>query len=237
MDYEITMPRLTDTMESGVIVRWLKSEGDYVKKNEPVVEIETEKAIQEVPAFKDGILKKILAEEGQEVEVGKPIAILEITKEVPITSPTKTQEEEISVKVEEKITPEIVEETPKIQERIQQQTEAVKEALASPYAKKLSADFGLPLKELQEKGEVPSPAHEKDVREYLYSQYIDKDTLENLKQYNIDIDKLIKDLQGKLSKENIYRYIKDNNIYKTLDIPIFQKRVIEHLSKSATVPT
>lgn len=237
MDYEITMPRLTDTMETGVIVRWLKNEGDYVKKNEPLLEVETEKAIQEVPSFKDGILKKILVEEGQEVEVEKPIAILEITKGVPITSPPKTEEEEISVKVEEKITPQIIEETPKIQEQIQQQTPAVKETLASPYAKKLSADFGFPLKELQEKGEIPSPTHEKDVREYLYSQYIDKDTLKDLKQYSINIDKLIKDLQGNLSKDNIYRYIKENNIYKLSDIPIFQKRLIEHLSKSATVPT
>ncbi|MEZ0322966.1 MAG: 2-oxo acid dehydrogenase subunit E2 [Hydrogenothermaceae bacterium] len=242
MDYEITMPKLTDTMETGVIVRWLKNEGDYVKKNEQIVEIETEKAIQEVPTFKEGILKKILVEEGEEVEVGKPIAILEITKEVPVKTEEKNISEiskeipkvqEQSQTVEEKITTEIPEEPPKVQE----QTQTAKGALASPYAKKLSADFGLVLKELQEKGEIPSPAHEKDVREYIYSKYIDRDTLEDLKQYNLNIDKLITDLQGNLSKENIYRYIKKNNIYKLVDISIFQRRLIEHLSKSAVVPT
>ena len=63
-------------MESGTIVRWLKSEGDAVEKGEPLYELDTEKVTQEVEADSSGVLLKILAEEGQEIDVGKPIAVI-----------------------------------------------------------------------------------------------------------------------------------------------------------------
>jgi pyruvate dehydrogenase E2 component (dihydrolipoamide acetyltransferase) len=63
-------------MESGVIVRWLKSEGDQVEKGDPLYELDTEKVTQEVEADSSGILLKILANEGDEIEVGKAIAVI-----------------------------------------------------------------------------------------------------------------------------------------------------------------
>ena len=63
-------------MESGVIVRWLKSEGDQVEKGEPLYELDTEKVTQEVEADASGVLLKILANEGDEIEVGKAIAVI-----------------------------------------------------------------------------------------------------------------------------------------------------------------
>jgi pyruvate dehydrogenase E2 component (dihydrolipoamide acetyltransferase) len=63
-------------MESGVIVRWLKSEGDQVEKGEPLYELDTEKVTQEVEADASGVLLKILANEGEEIEVGKAIAVI-----------------------------------------------------------------------------------------------------------------------------------------------------------------
>ncbi|HHG75448.1 MAG TPA: biotin/lipoyl-binding protein, partial [Persephonella sp.] len=77
MEYKVVMPQLTDTMEEGKIVRWLKKEGDYVKKDEPLVEIESDKAVMEVPSMREGVLVKILAEEGEELPVGQPIAVIE----------------------------------------------------------------------------------------------------------------------------------------------------------------
>jgi len=73
---QVTLPRLGQGMETGTIVRWLKSEGDKVEKGEPLYELDTEKVTQEVEADASGVLLKILASEGDEIEVGKPIAVI-----------------------------------------------------------------------------------------------------------------------------------------------------------------
>jgi len=73
---EITLPRLGQGMESGVIVRWLKQEGDAVSKGEPLYELDTDKVTQEVEAEVDGVLQTIVVSEG-EVEVGATIAMIE----------------------------------------------------------------------------------------------------------------------------------------------------------------
>jgi pyruvate dehydrogenase E2 component (dihydrolipoamide acetyltransferase) len=73
---QVTLPRLGQGMESGTIVKWLKSEGDKVEKGEPLYELDTEKVTQEVEADVSGVVLKILAQEGQEIEVGKPVAVI-----------------------------------------------------------------------------------------------------------------------------------------------------------------
>jgi len=72
---QVTLPRLGQGMESGTILRWLKSEGDPVEKGEPLYELDTEKVTQEVEAEASGTLLKILVPEG-EVAVGKTVAII-----------------------------------------------------------------------------------------------------------------------------------------------------------------
>ena len=76
MATQITLPRLGQGMESGVIVRWLKAEGDTVVKGEPLYELDTEKVTQEVEADADGVLLKILQQEGADVPVGETIAMI-----------------------------------------------------------------------------------------------------------------------------------------------------------------
>ena len=75
MATEIKLPRLGQGMESGTIVKWLKSEGDNVEKGEPLYELDTDKVTQEVEAEAGGVLLKIAIPEG-EVEVGKTIAVI-----------------------------------------------------------------------------------------------------------------------------------------------------------------
>ncbi len=75
MATEIKLPRLGQGMESGTIVRWLKAEGDAVKKREPLYELDTDKVTQEVESDLDGVLLKIVVQEG-EVEVGSTIAVI-----------------------------------------------------------------------------------------------------------------------------------------------------------------
>jgi pyruvate dehydrogenase E2 component (dihydrolipoyllysine-residue acetyltransferase) len=72
---EVKLPRLGQGMESGTIVKWLKSEGEKVEKGDPLYELDTEKVTQEVEAEASGVLLKIAIAEG-EVEVGKTIAFI-----------------------------------------------------------------------------------------------------------------------------------------------------------------
>ena len=74
---EITMPKLSDTMEDGVVVRWLKGIGESVAKGEVVAEIETDKATMEMESPEDGVLSEIHVEEGQRVSVGEPMAAID----------------------------------------------------------------------------------------------------------------------------------------------------------------
>ncbi len=75
MATEVKLPRLGQGMESGTIVKWLKSEGDKVEKGEPLYELDTDKVTQEVEAEASGVLLKIAISSG-EVEVGKTIAVI-----------------------------------------------------------------------------------------------------------------------------------------------------------------
>src|SRR3982750_4974595 len=72
---EVKLPRLGQGMESGTIVKWLKSEGDQVEKGEPLYELDTDKVTQEVEADASGVLLRIAVQEG-EVEVGHTIAVI-----------------------------------------------------------------------------------------------------------------------------------------------------------------
>lgn len=68
------MPKLSDTMTEGTLVRWKKQPGDPVSMGEVIAEVETDKATMEMEAFEDGVLAEIFVQEGQKVEVGQKIA-------------------------------------------------------------------------------------------------------------------------------------------------------------------
>ena len=74
MASEVKLPRLGQGMESGTIVRWLKTEGDSVSKGEPLYELDTDKVTQEVEAEADGVLLEIVGDEGSEYAPGTTIA-------------------------------------------------------------------------------------------------------------------------------------------------------------------
>lgn len=76
MPIEVTMPRLSDTMEQGTVVSWNVKEGDAVNAGDILGDIETDKATMELQNFDDGTVAAILIEPGQSIEVGKPIIIL-----------------------------------------------------------------------------------------------------------------------------------------------------------------
>ncbi len=72
----IEMPKLSDTMTEGTLLKWLKNEGDKVTSGDALAEIETDKATMEMEAFDDGILHKHLVAAGGKAQVGAKIALL-----------------------------------------------------------------------------------------------------------------------------------------------------------------
>ena len=74
MASDVTMPRLSDSMEEGTVLKWLVEEGGEVKRGEPLVEIETDKANMTYEADTDGVLVEVLAKEGDTLPIGEVIA-------------------------------------------------------------------------------------------------------------------------------------------------------------------
>jgi pyruvate dehydrogenase E2 component (dihydrolipoamide acetyltransferase) len=72
----ISMPRLSPTMEEGVVAKWLKQEGDKISPGDIVAEVETDKANMDFPLEDEGVLLKLLAAPGQTIKLGAPVAIL-----------------------------------------------------------------------------------------------------------------------------------------------------------------
>lgn len=91
---EMLMPKMGESIIEGTILTWLKKEGDSIEQDESVLEVATDKVDTEVPATHGGILKKILAKEGDVIAVGAPIAIIETSSENgAVTSAPKKESE------------------------------------------------------------------------------------------------------------------------------------------------
>src|SRR5882762_1921510 len=74
---QIKMPQLGESVTEGTVEKWLKSEGDFVKRDEPIVEVVTDKVNAEIPSPFEGKLVKIAVTEGETVRVGAVIAQIE----------------------------------------------------------------------------------------------------------------------------------------------------------------
>lgn len=85
----LKMPKLSDTMSEGTLVKWLKKPGDPIAVDEDVAEVETDKATMTMPSFAEGILHKIYVQEGQTVTLGAALAlVLEDGEEPPADADT-----------------------------------------------------------------------------------------------------------------------------------------------------
>jgi len=91
----IEMPKLSDTMTEGTLVKWRKNEGDKVRTGDVLAEIETDKATMEMEVFDDGILHKHLIAEGAKVPIGGQIAILLVKGEAPPADGAKPAESKV----------------------------------------------------------------------------------------------------------------------------------------------
>ena len=92
---ELIMPKMGESIMEATILKWLKKPGDRIEEDESVLEVATDKVDTEVPSTYSGILKEILAKEGDVVKIGKPIAVITSDAEVqsngeevaPVSSP------------------------------------------------------------------------------------------------------------------------------------------------------
>jgi pyruvate dehydrogenase E2 component (dihydrolipoamide acetyltransferase) len=149
MATDVSLPRLGQGMEAGTIVRWLKSEGDKVEKGEPLYELDTDKVTQEVEADAGGVLLKILAGEGEEIEVGKRIAVIgEEGEDVADEAEVEVEEDE---QEEGSPAPEREEERERGREASKQEAEEKETARAdgrikaSPLARRIARERGIEL--------------------------------------------------------------------------------------------
>jgi pyruvate dehydrogenase E2 component (dihydrolipoyllysine-residue acetyltransferase) len=147
---QVILPRLGQGMESGTIVRWLKSEGDEVAKGEPLYELDTDKVTQEVEADVGGVLLRILVPEG-EVPVGTPVAFLgEAGEELP-SEAAASDGGDRKVPPEAAPEPQAVEPEPAVRPAAPpaEQSERIK---ASPLARRIARERGIDLAALSGTG-------------------------------------------------------------------------------------
>ena len=166
MSTTIEMPKLSDTMTVGTVVKWHKNIGDKIENGDTLAEIETDKATMELENFDDGYLLKILVQEGEEAPIGGTLAIIgeqdETVEDIqePATAP---KEEEIEVSedgndtdlTEDKLPDNKSEEMSFVEEH---KDEAAEDALSgsrlrvSPLARKIAADKNIDLQNVQGSG-------------------------------------------------------------------------------------
>lgn len=89
---EMVMPKMGESVMEGTILQWLKAVGDEIEEDEPVLEVATDKVDTEVPATHAGVLKEILAQEGDVVQVGQTIAIISTDGDAPAATPAAQPE-------------------------------------------------------------------------------------------------------------------------------------------------
>ncbi len=139
---DVIMPKLGQTMEEGKIERWLKKEGDRVAKGDVLLEITTDKATLEVESYGSGIIKKILAGEGETIPVTNVIAYIgEEADELPPLSQEKTEGPPQEEKAGAPVAP-MGETSGETGSRI----------LASPLAKRLAREKGIDLSQIKGTG-------------------------------------------------------------------------------------
>ena len=158
MATELKMPQMGYDMEEGTVVRWLKEEGSTVGRNEPVAEIETDKAVVEFESEAEGVLLRIVASEGSIVPVGETIALVGLEGEeadnVPSAGSTESTDSDITIR--EELTSES--ERHEVQEPIRNTTQESSEStpttriLATPVARRIADELGIDLKQVAGSG-------------------------------------------------------------------------------------
>lgn len=166
MAYEFKFPDIGEGLTEGEIVRWLVKEGDEVKEGQPLVEVETDKALAEIPSPATGVVLKILAKEKEIVKVGQVIVVIGEKGESLAPPPSKPRSVGVVGELEE-----APEEAPSvIVTAAPVKTVLVSEhALATPVVRALAKELGIDINKV--KGSGPEGrVLEKDVQQFAESK-------------------------------------------------------------------
>jgi pyruvate dehydrogenase E2 component (dihydrolipoamide acetyltransferase) len=151
---EITMPRLSDSMEEGTILKWLVAEGDEVKRGQPIAEIETDKANMTYETDTEGTVSELVAQEGDTLAIGEVIALIGEGNGKP-KSEKKEEEPEQQEEPEKEEEPEQEEEQEEPQEeegKPQPSSNGGERVKASPVARRMAGEMGVELAQLEGSG-------------------------------------------------------------------------------------
>jgi pyruvate dehydrogenase E2 component (dihydrolipoyllysine-residue acetyltransferase) len=165
MATDVMMPRLSDSMEEGTVLKWLVEVGGEVKRGEPLVEIETDKANMTYEADSDGVLIEVLAQEGETLPIGQVIARVGGADEVAEGKPQAAGNGDQAEPASEEPEPE-PEETPADEQPAEQKAPATRQprpassddgggngrVKASPVARRMAREIGLELTGIEGSG-------------------------------------------------------------------------------------
>lgn len=138
MSVNIEMPKLSDTMTEGTLIKWHKQVGDTVEIGDILAEVETDKATMEMEAFDEGVITQILIQEGEKATIGGILAVLDGDSEG--SAPSAGNPAEISAPVEKKPSS-----TPQVAPAKAPQVNEGGRVKASPLARKVAGELGVDL--------------------------------------------------------------------------------------------
>jgi len=168
MPFEFKFPDIGEGLTEGEIVRWLVKEGDGIKEGQPLVEVETDKALAEIPSPRTGVILKIMAKEKEVVKVGQVIVVIgekgeAVTAPPPAPSAPPPKPKSVGVVGELEEAPE---EAPVIAAKVSPIKPALvsEHALATPAVRALARELGVDINKVQGTGSE-GRVLERDVRQ------------------------------------------------------------------------
>jgi pyruvate dehydrogenase E2 component (dihydrolipoamide acetyltransferase) len=158
---EVPMPQMGESIAEGTVSRWLKQLGDSVERDEPILEISTDKVDAEIPAPQSGTLVEIAVEEGETVEVGTIVAFIDTEGGAPAEAPPAGDEEEAEVEAAE-VAGEAVDEAPVPEEATEPATAAAEPGSAeerlkqrsTPVVRRMAEEHGVELAQVSGTGQA-----------------------------------------------------------------------------------
>ncbi len=245
--YEIVMPQLSDSMESGKLIAWKVKEGQEVKSGDVIAEVESDKAIMEVQTFKDGRVAKLLVDEGSQAKVGEVIALIEtsdtdkeLTNSTIQTTQTTSQSEskhehpavaqEEDTQNKEKPTHPKEGEEPLLHPRHHEMPKGVR---ISPKARAKAAEYALDANEIAKRLSLDE-IHAEDIQRYIYERYFTPKAKALLERYGIDPKVFV--LDHKIDEAEVQSYITRHSLALPQPLSSMQKAIIANVSSAAKRP-
>lgn len=227
MAVKIEMPKLSDTMEEGVIAKWNVKEGDKVSSGDVIAEVETDKATMEVEVFDDGTILKILAEEGDAIPLGGLMAVVgEKDEDISdILEEAEGGEESEKAEVEEEKSSKEDKKAEKDQEKEETKEKEEKSSTsstsengrikASPLAKKMAEEKGIDLSQVEGSG-PEGRIIKRDIEDFKPAATSDTPSVQYTSEEDEDVK--ISQMRKTIARRLAESKFTNPHFYETIDI-------------------